>query len=144
MTHAAALLRTGSPGKTVTTKVKGLDEEDLRDARVDPAEATASATASAAAKDHPTAGQVPAFGVSCGWTGRPVSPDPLLSNHGVPAKVLAQRDLHRCDWGAKHCAKVCLAKKCNKPDAWMSQNFPSGCTVSQLSDAIRRGLSHAL
>jgi hypothetical protein len=34
----AALLRTGSSGKTVTTGVKGLGEEDLRNASVNPAE----------------------------------------------------------------------------------------------------------
>jgi hypothetical protein len=36
--HAAALLRTGSSGKTVTTGIKGLGEEDLQNAVPDPAQ----------------------------------------------------------------------------------------------------------
>jgi len=38
LSTSAALLRTGSSGKTVTTGVKGLGEEDLRNATVNPAE----------------------------------------------------------------------------------------------------------
>ncbi|HEY7806957.1 MAG TPA: SH3 domain-containing protein [Croceibacterium sp.] len=36
--HAASLLRTGSSGKTVTTGIKGLGEEDLQKAVPDPAQ----------------------------------------------------------------------------------------------------------
>ena len=36
--HAASLLRTGSSGKTVTTGIKGLGEEDLQNAAPDPAQ----------------------------------------------------------------------------------------------------------
>ena len=36
--HAASLLRTGSSGKTVTTGIKGLGEEDLQNATPDPAQ----------------------------------------------------------------------------------------------------------
>lgn len=36
--HAASLLRTGSSGKTVTTGIKGLGEEDLQNAAPNPAQ----------------------------------------------------------------------------------------------------------
>ncbi|MES2095163.1 MAG: SH3 domain-containing protein [Pseudomonadota bacterium] len=36
LTRSAALLRTGSSGKTVTTGVKGLNDEDIRNAAIDP------------------------------------------------------------------------------------------------------------
>lgn len=36
--HAASLLRTGSSGKTVTTGIKGLGEEDLQNATPNPAQ----------------------------------------------------------------------------------------------------------
>lgn len=36
LSNPASLLRTGSSGRTVTTGVKGLDEEDIRNASVDP------------------------------------------------------------------------------------------------------------
>lgn len=38
LSRSASLLRTGSSGQTVTTGVKGLDEEKLRNATVDPAQ----------------------------------------------------------------------------------------------------------
>jgi len=41
--RAASLLRTGSSGKTVTTGIKGLGEEDLQNASPDPAQVAALA-----------------------------------------------------------------------------------------------------
>jgi hypothetical protein len=36
LSRSASLLRTGSSGKTVTTGVKGLDDENIRNAAIDP------------------------------------------------------------------------------------------------------------
>ena len=43
LSNPASLLRTGSSGRTVTTGVKGLDEEDIRNASVDPQQVEALA-----------------------------------------------------------------------------------------------------
>jgi hypothetical protein len=54
LSRSAALLRTGSSGKTVTTGVKGLGEEDIRNATIDPAqlaELTSLAVTPSAARD---------------------------------------------------------------------------------------------
>jgi hypothetical protein len=49
--HAASLLRTNSSGKTVTTGIKGLGEEDLQNASPDPAQLAQLATLAVSADE---------------------------------------------------------------------------------------------
>ena len=49
--HSASLLHTNSSGRTVTTGIKGLGEEDLKNASVDPVQLAELATLSVPASD---------------------------------------------------------------------------------------------